>query len=66
MKQAVGDLHLTVGKYRLRYRIADLAGGEPSLLYPAKALGQNRSAPTRKHGSALHVACGFVVVESAR
>jgi len=48
MKQAVGDLHLTVGKYRLRYRIAD-AQGEPPLLYQAKALGQNRSAPrTRK------------------
>lgn len=65
MTQAVGDLHLTVGKYRLQYRIADWPRENRRSLYQAKAVGQNRSAPTRKHRSALHVACGFVVVESA-
>jgi len=62
MKQAVGDLHLTVGKYRLRYRIAD-ASGRTAAALSGESLGQNRSAPPRKHGSALHVACGFVVVD---
>ncbi|HMC74112.1 MAG TPA: hypothetical protein VKG87_07400, partial [Terriglobales bacterium] len=41
------------GKCRLRYRIADLAEREPSLLHQAKALRQNRSAPrTRKQDRA--------------
>jgi len=55
MKQAVGDLHLTVGKYRLRYRIADLAEGEPPLLYQAKALV--RIARHRARASKIGRAC---------
>jgi hypothetical protein len=58
MKQAVGDLHLTVGKYRLRYRIADLAGGEPPLLLSSESLGSESLATAHAEARpGVHVAC---------
>jgi len=63
MKQALGDLHLTVGKYRLRYRIAD-AERDPVAPESGESLGSESLGTAHPEG--IDRACTLPVASSGR
>jgi len=63
MKQALGDLHLTVGKYRLRYLIAD-AERDPVAPESGESLGSESLGTAHPEG--IDRACTLPVASSWR